>query len=113
MHDQLELDPDEQRIEDEADQYRPVSAAERERLSRKLQGDQETTMVSIRLPGAHLAAIREKAERHGVPYQTVMKAVLHQYATNQVWLLAERERAYLDERVARVAKRVYRKLSGE
>ena len=41
------------------------AALARERLSRKLQGDQETAMVSIRLPGADLAAIRERAERRG------------------------------------------------
>lgn len=111
MNDAFELDPEEQRIEDEADQYRPVTGAERERLTRKLQGDQETTMVSIRLPGADLAAIREKAERQGIPYQTLIKAVLHQYATDQVWLLAEQAPGYLDDRISRVAKRVFEELS--
>lgn len=111
MKDQFELDPEEQQIEDEADQYRPVTGEERKRLDRKLQGDQETTMVSIRLPGADLAAIREKADRQGIPYQTLIKSILHQYATNQVWLLAERDPGYLDERISKVAKRVYREMS--
>ncbi len=111
MKDQFELDPEEQRIEDEADQYRPITGKERERLDRKLQGDQETTMVSIRLSGADLSAIREKAERQGVPYQTLIKSILHQYATDQVWLLADKEPGYLDDRIYSVAKRVYQEMS--
>ena len=111
MKDQFELDQEEQRIEDEADKYRPITGKERERLDRKLQGDQETTMVSIRLPGTDLAAIREKADRRGVPYQTLIKSILHQYATDQIWLLAEKDPGYLDDRIYRVAKRVYREMS--
>lgn len=84
MKDPIELDPDEQRIEDEADQYRPVTGAERERLTRKLQG---------------------------IPYQTRIKAVLHQHATNQVWLLADQAPGYLDDRITRVARRVFEELS--
>ena len=111
MNDQFELDPEEQRIEDEADQYRPITGKERERLDQKLQADHETTMVSIRLPETDLAAIREKADRRGVPYQTLIKSILHQYATDQVWLLAEKDPGYLDDRIYRVAKRVYREMS--
>lgn len=111
MKDQFELDQEEQRIEDEADKYRPITGKERERLDRKLQGDQETTMVSIRLPGTDLAAIREKADSRGVPYQTLIKSILHQYATDQIWLLAEKDPGYLDDRIYRIAKRVYREMS--
>ena len=113
MNDQFKLDPEEQQIEDEADEYRPVTGEERERLTRKLHGDQETTMVSIRLPARDLSAIREKADQQGIPYQTLIKSILHQYATEQVWLLAEKGPGYLDDRIYSVAKRVYREMSGE
>ena len=111
MKDQFDLDPEEQTIEDEAEQYRPIGGPERARLEQKLRGEQETTMVSIRLPGSDLAAIRDKAERQGIPYQTLIKSILHQYATDQVWLLADQAPNYLDNRISKVAKRVYREMS--
>lgn len=70
-------------------------------------------MVSIRVPAADLSAIRTKAERRGIPYQTLIKSILHQYATDQVWLLAEQNPGYLEEKMHRVAKQVYEEMAGE
>ena len=38
------------------------------------------TPISIRLDGADLSIIREQAERLGIPYQTFMGSILHQFA---------------------------------
>jgi predicted DNA binding CopG/RHH family protein len=35
--------------------------------------------VSLRLDGADLAALKAEAERRGVPYQTFLGSILHQY----------------------------------
>lgn len=39
--------------------------------------------VSIRIPDADLEAIQLKAARAGIPYQTLIKSVLHTFATKQ------------------------------
>jgi predicted DNA binding CopG/RHH family protein len=37
-------------------------------------------MISIRLDQADLKVLKEKAERAGIGYQTMVSALLHQYA---------------------------------
>lgn len=87
--DAFKLDPEEQQIEDEAEEYRPVTGEKRKRLEKMLYGDKETTMVSIRLPINDVKTIREKAERLGIPYQTLIKSILHQYAEEPVVIASE------------------------
>lgn len=58
-----------------------------ERLSEKLIVDQalkKTHPLSLRIPDVDLEAIQLKAARAGMPYQTLIKSVLHKFATNQV-----------------------------
>ena len=40
--------------------------------------------LSLRIPDAVLEAIQLKAAKAGIPYQTLIKSILHQYATNQL-----------------------------
>ncbi len=40
--------------------------------------------VNLRLNPDDVARIRVKAQREGVPYQTLIASVLHKYATNQL-----------------------------
>jgi len=40
--------------------------------------------VSLRIPKADLEAIQIKAAKAGIPYQTLIKSLLHKFATNQV-----------------------------
>ena len=42
--------------------------------------------VSLRIPDADLEAIQLKAAKEGIPYQTLIKSVLHKFATNQLEL---------------------------
>ena len=42
------------------------------------------TPISIRLDGADLAVIREQAERLGIPYQTYIGSILHQFANGDL-----------------------------
>ncbi len=40
--------------------------------------------VSLRIPEADLEAIQLKAAKAGIPYQTLIKSILHKFATNQL-----------------------------
>lgn len=40
--------------------------------------------VNLRLNADDVLKIREKAEREGIPYQTLIASILHKYATDQL-----------------------------
>ena len=95
MKDQFELDPEKQRIEDEADQYRPVTGKERERLDRK-----RIWRRFGRRRKCEGSRTRRSSSRSFISTRR-----------DQVWLLAEKDPGYLDDRIYRVAKRVYHEMS--
>ncbi len=51
----------------------------------KVKVDQSSAKIpiSLRLDGSDLGAIKEEAERLGIPYQTLLSSILHQYITGQ------------------------------
>ncbi len=57
------------------------------RLTGKMMVDQslkKTHPLSVRIPDADLEAIQLKAAKAGIPYQTLIKSILHQFATGQL-----------------------------
>ncbi|MDX2470790.1 MAG: CopG family antitoxin [SAR324 cluster bacterium] len=70
----------------EAGKIKPDSQ-KKEELAGKLIVDQSLKKahpVSLRIPDADLEAIQLKAAKEGIPYQTLIKSVLHKFATNQL-----------------------------
>lgn len=47
----------------------------------------KTKQVSIRLPVKDLIAIQKKAEDVGLPYQTLINLLIHQYSQNKINLV--------------------------
>jgi predicted DNA binding CopG/RHH family protein len=108
----FKLDPEEQQIEDEAEKYRPVAGEKRKQPEKMLYGDKETTMMSIRVPVEDIKAIREKAEKLGIPYQTLIKSLLHQYAETPAELSLSLEVAPMVRRtIFEAAKQAYQELA--
>lgn len=62
----------------------PVSPSEKKRLKEKISAGRKNRQVNIRLPEEDLAAIRDRAEKAGLPYQTLIGVVLHQYAKGDI-----------------------------
>ena len=46
----------------------------------------ENKKISINIFKSDLSIIREKAEHEGLPYQTLIKQLVHKYATGQIKL---------------------------
>ena len=48
--------------------------------------DKQATRVaiSLRLEGGDLAAIKSEGQRLGIPYQTLIGSIIHQYATGEL-----------------------------
>ena len=82
--DKFKLDEEEQAIEDSAEEYVPIDDMERKRIEAVLDRSRKNKNINIRLSEADLDRIRVKAEREGLPYQTLISSVLHKYVNDQL-----------------------------
>lgn len=105
----FKLSDDEQKLESEIENgdWKPVSKKEANRLHSEMieaaQGRNKDARVNLRLNPEDVIKIREKAEREGIPYQTLIASVLHKYATDQ----------FLDEKtVTTVVQKMSKKIAG-
>jgi len=69
----------EQRIEDAIGrgEYVPVSAAEDKRIREAIAAYRKDAVISLRINSQDLAALKAKAKKFGVPYQTYITSILH------------------------------------
>ena len=89
MKPKYKLDKEEQWIEDHAHEYVPVSAAEKHRIDMDFAQMRKKKAVTLRININDLGKIKEKADKEGLPYQTLISSVLHKYADNQLCEKAE------------------------
>ena len=89
MSDRFELDDYEQQIEDDIENFGRASPETRERVERALEKARKRKNVNIRISEFVLDQLRQRAQREGIPYQTLIASVLHKYVTDQ--LVDERE----------------------
>lgn len=64
------------------------------RKENKVIPDAGKIAISLRVDGNDLADIKREAERKGLPYQTLINSVIHQYVTGQLVEKRE-ERRYI------------------
>jgi len=79
MKNRFKLDPDEQEIEDNLDTFVPLSKDERSRIESIIDKARKNISISLRINSYDLEKIKEKAEKNGLPYQTLITNVLHKY----------------------------------
>lgn len=86
----LKLDSYEQEIEDTIDPStaHTLSSEEKEKYARYAKYTKALTKkdarVSIRVNTRDLSSIRERASKNGLPYQTLITTILHQYAKGKI-----------------------------
>ena len=78
------LDEFEQQIEDEADRFVPVAGREREQIDRIVAKSRKSRNINIRISEHDLEQVKRRAEREGLPYQTLISSVLHKYVSDQL-----------------------------
>lgn len=85
------LDQDEQAIES-ALNVNALKATPRAKLAKyartardQIEKEKKDARINLRLQSADLDNLRAEANRKGIPYQTLMASVLHQYATKQLY----------------------------
>ena len=83
------LTPYERKLEAELErgEWQPVPEPEASRLKAQFVAAAKRTRklarVNLRLNPGDVHLLRQKAEREGIPYQTLIASVLHKYATGQ------------------------------
>ena len=78
------LAKDEQRIEDDIEKLRPVSKEKKARIEKIIERAKKNKAISLRISNYDLEKIKEKANKEGVPYQTLINMVLHKYVTHRL-----------------------------
>jgi predicted DNA binding CopG/RHH family protein len=83
----IKLDAEEQEIENNFEEYKPVLKKTKNRFDKIIRGSRKSRPISLRINENDLKKLKEKAEKNGLPYQTMINVVIHKYVTD----------AYLDK----------------
>ena len=79
------LTDEEKKIENEIETYRSVTGEKRKKVESIIDGAKKNKAISLRISNYDLEKLKEKAEKEGLPYQTLITTVLHKYITNQLF----------------------------
>jgi predicted DNA binding CopG/RHH family protein len=77
------LNPDENKIEEEAKEYKPVSEQKKKKIESILEKSKKKKVITLRLDSNALEKIKSLAEDEGVPYQTLISSILHKYVNDR------------------------------
>ena len=61
-------------------EYRPVKQSEFNRIAEAIARRKKDAVVNIRVNSQDLENLKQKAKRMGIPYQTFVSELIHQYA---------------------------------
>jgi len=63
---------------------KPTSAEQRALMGAAKQTLQKDKRINIRISNRDLVSLKRKANRFGMPYQTLISSVLHQYISGEI-----------------------------
>lgn len=90
--DDIILDPEEQAFEDASDEFVPAPESERASLIAAAKAGRRP--LSIRLDSSDIVALKQRAEREGMPYQTLLGSIVHKYVTGSLVDVNEIKKIY-------------------
>jgi len=80
----IKLDKYEKEIEDNVHNYKKASAHKISKIEKIIDNINEKKNISLRVNSQDLNQIKIKAEREGIPYQTLISSVIHKFVTEQL-----------------------------
>ncbi len=80
----VKLSKYEQYIEDSISEYNSVSSKKRKRIENIIKKSVEKKNISLRVNSQDLNILKIRAEREGIPYQTLISSILHKFVTEQL-----------------------------
>jgi len=78
------LDKFESDIEKNSSSYHPVSEKKHKRIESILEKSRKTKNINIRISEYDLEKLRERSDKEGIPYQTLVSSILHKYVSDQL-----------------------------
>ena len=79
-----ELDNYEKEIEKDILKYKRASSSKIEKIEKIIQKANEKKNISLRLNSQDLDQLKSRAEKEGIPYQTLISSILHKFITDQL-----------------------------
>ncbi len=76
----IKLTKQEQWIEDHAEEFVPVIGPGYDAIVAALERKKKEMVLNMRINGDDLAAIKQKARKSGIKYQTLISEILHRVA---------------------------------
>lgn len=76
------LSKEEEAIEKDFDLYRPVPKETKKRIEKIIENSRKSRPISLRINENDLVRLKEKANKNGLPYQTMINVVIHKYVTD-------------------------------
>ena len=80
----IKLDDYEKEIERDISKYKKAKPSKIEKIEKIIKKANEKKNISLRVNSQDLEQLKFKAEREGVPYQTLISSVLHKFVTEQL-----------------------------
>jgi len=75
----IKLDAFEQSIEDNAEQFIPLSDTERNEVENIINAANKTKNINIRISAYDIEKVKQLSTEEGIPYQTLISSVIHKY----------------------------------
>jgi len=76
------LDAEEKKIEREFGKYKPAGKQTKMRLEKIIERSRKSRPISLRINEMDLERLKEKADKSGLPYQTMINVVIHKYVND-------------------------------
>jgi predicted DNA binding CopG/RHH family protein len=84
MKKRKKLNKFEKAIEKDILAYKPVSEKEHNKIKDIIKKANEKKNISLRVNNQDLKLIKLRAEKEGIPYQTLISSILHKFITDQL-----------------------------
>jgi predicted DNA binding CopG/RHH family protein len=80
----ITLDAFEQSIEDNAEQFIPLSDTEKGEVETIINAANKTKNINIRISAYDIEKVKQLSTEEGIPYQTLISSVIHKYITGKL-----------------------------
>ena len=80
----ITLDKFEQSIEDNIEQFVPVSSTENNEVETIINASNKTKNINIRISSYDMEKVKQRSAEEGIPYQTLISSIIHKYITGKL-----------------------------
>lgn len=78
----IKLNKEEMKIEKEFDQYKTASKNVKKKFEKIISESRKSRQISLRINEQDLDLLKEKANKNGLPYQTMINVIIHRYVND-------------------------------